>query len=80
MIMWSKGTLGTGLSAGATATQLKTRQNWQQQQKKSSEAAAACIFFFFYSHSPQTDRLKAVFWWPFAKAQPSQSMLSFIFT
>lgn len=73
-VMPSKGTHGTVLGAcarsiqGQNATKLATAKK-----KKKSRAAAVSVSFF-------PDRLKTVFWWPFARDQLSQSMLSFIFT
>lgn len=66
-IMQSKGPRGTGLSAGA-----RTTLKYNKIRKKSKAPAMPVI--------SSTDRLQAVFWWPFAKEQPSQSMLSFIST
>lgn len=76
MIMQSKGTRGTGLSAVACTYRAKIQRN--SHKKRAEQPLCLFVFFFFLFFS--TDRLKAVFWWPFAKEQPPQSMFSFIFT
>lgn len=75
MIARSKAARGTGLQCWCEDFAVPEIQLNSDTQNKRSRAAAVPV-----PPPPPADRSRAVFRWPFAHEQPSQSMFSFIFT